>query len=69
MYIIIQAIAKGAESLFLTVTQKASVLSDLCEEGAKEKYAELVQLLVVAATRMREEVRGRGERMNARKCL
>ena len=52
----VQAIAKGAESLFLTVTQKVSVLGDVCQEGMKEMYADLVQLLAVAATRLREEV-------------
>ena len=38
------------------MTQKVSVLGDVCQEGMKEMYADLVQLLVVAATRLREEV-------------
>ena len=58
MYII-QAIAKGAESLFLTVTQKASVLGEMCQSQSKETYGELVQQMVVAATRLSEEVRER----------
>ena len=56
VHTIIQAIAKGAESLFLTVTQKASVLGDLCHDGVKNMYGELVQQLVVAATRLSQEV-------------
>lgn len=63
-----QAIAKGAESLFLTVTQKVSILGDMCQEGMKEMYGDLVQLLVVAATRLREEVR-RGERETQRSYI
>ena len=32
------------------------MLTEVCQEGLKEKYSELVRSLIMAATRMREEV-------------
>ena len=55
----LQAIAKGAESLFVTVTQKESVLGEMCRGDCREGYGELVEQIVMAANRLSEEVRGR----------
>ena len=71
MMMMMQAIAKGAESLFVTVTQKASLLSEMCGSDERESYSDLVQQLVVAAMRLSEEVRereggGEGEREGER---
>jgi hypothetical protein len=55
-YHVNKAIAKGAELLFLTVTRKASLLSEMCGSDSRESYGEVVQQMVVAAVRLSQEV-------------
>ena len=43
--------------LFLTVTRKASLLSEMCGSDSRENYGEVVQQMVVAAARLSQEVR------------
>ena len=43
--------------LFLTVTRKASLLSEMCGSDSRESYGEVVQQMVVAAARLSQEVR------------